>query len=355
MEEILNGVGDDEPPCWHWQLRNRIKTVDQLNEFFGTNLESKFNFPISITPYYAGVCKNSEALKKTVIPSLEELKCSKGESEDPLNEEEDSPIKGIVHRYPDRVLFLVSNMCSVMCRYCCRSRMVDNCLSFDYDQIENGIKYIKENECIRDVLISGGDPLVLSDEKLEWILSELRSIEHVEILRIGTKVPVVLPMRINLKLVNMLKKYHPLFMSIHFTHPDEITKEVKNACNLLADYGIPLGSQTVLLKGVNDNIDIMKSLFQKLLTLRCRPYYLYLMDMIIGGSHFRTSIEKGLEIIKSLRGFTTGYGIPTLVIDAPGGGGKIPLQPNYIDGCKDGNLVLKNYKYELCEYPLGSD
>jgi lysine 2,3-aminomutase len=277
---------------------------------------------------------------------------SPGEASDPLSEGNHSPVPNIVHRYPDRVLFLVTGFCSVYCRYCTRSHMVakDKC-HIGIKAWESGLQYIREHPEIRDVLISGGDPLTMSDQQIEYLLARLRSIEHVEIIRIGTKVPVVLPQRITRSLVNIFRKYHPLYLSIHFTHPDEITPEVKEACDRLANAGIPLGSQTVLLKGINDDVTVMKKLMQGLLRIRVRPYYLYQCDPILGSAHFRTPIDKGLEIIRGLRGHTTGYAVPQYVVDAPGGGGKIPLLPDYFQGREDNYVMLKNYEGNIYKYP----
>ena len=264
---------------------------------------------------------------------------------------------GLVHRYPDRVLFLVTDFCSTYCRYCTRSCMVGNGkgLPFDRGQWEKAIAYIENSPAVRDVILSGGDPLTLSDEILEWLLSRLRKIRHVEFLRIGTKAPVVLPQRITPALTRMLKRYHPLWISIHFTHPDELTPETTLACDRLADAGIPLGSQTVLLSGINDDLDTMKRLMHGLLKIRVKPYYLYQCDPILGSSHFRTPVGKGLEIIRGLRGYTTGYAVPSYVIDAPGGGGKIPLLPEYIVGRDGDDLLLKNYEGNTYRYPDPGD
>jgi lysine 2,3-aminomutase len=258
-----------------------------------------------------------------------------------------------VHRYPDRVLFLVTGFCTTYCRYCTRSRMVGGSgdKSLKRSQLEEAIAYIERTPTVRDVLISGGDPLSLGDERLEWIVSSIRRIPHVEFVRIGSKVPVVMPQRITPALVKMLRKYHPLWMSIHFNHPDEITPEVAEACERLADAGIPLGSQSVLLKGVNDSVETMKRLVHNLLKIRVRPYYLYQCDPISGSGHFRASVEKGLEIIRGLRGHTTGYAVPQFVVDAPGGGGKIPLLPDYVAGREGSDLVLRNYEGKLFRYP----
>jgi lysine 2,3-aminomutase len=249
------------------------------------------------------------------------------------------------------VLFTVTQVCSNYCRYCTRSHSVGKLDKLGRQDFEKAFSYIAAHKEVRDVLISGGDPLTLSDEILDYILYNIRKIEHVEIIRIGTRVPVVLPQRITDNLVSILRKYHPLFISLHFSHPAEITRECAEACIKLADNGFPLGSQTVLLKGINDNVPVMKDLMHKLLKIRVRPYYLYQCDLIPGSSHFRTTVKRGLEIIKGLRGFTSGYAIPTFVVDAPGGGGKIPLLPNYVVEHNDEKIVLRNYKGVLCEYP----
>jgi lysine 2,3-aminomutase len=316
------------------------------------------NIPLSITPYYASLLAGrdpSRPLRRTVVPVIDECFRTGNEADDPLGEEHDSPVPGIVHRYPDRVLFLVTGLCSTYCRYCTRSRMVghEGERGFSTDQWEQAIAYISAHPEIRDVLLSGGDPLTLTDEQLEWLLARLAKIPHIELLRIGTKAPVVMPQRITPALTQMLKRHHPLWMSIHVTHPDELTPEMTQACMRLADAGIPLGSQTVLLAGINDDAQTMKQLMQGLLRIRVKPYYLYQCDPIPGSSHFRTPVSRGLEIIQGLRGHTTGYAVPTYVIDAPGGGGKIPLLPEYVVG-RDGNdLVLRNYEGQLYRYPDG--
>jgi len=319
-------------------------------------ITAKGQLPLAITPYYASLLDKDnprQPIRRTVVPVTTEQIVSPGEAEDPLGEEHDTPVPGLVHRYPDRVLFLVTDFCSTYCRYCTRSRMVGNGKKegFDVRRWERAIAYIESSPSVRDVLLSGGDPLTLSDESLEWLLSRLRRIPHVELIRIGTKVPVVLPQRIMPSLTRMLKKYHPLWMSIHVTHPDELTAETSQACERLADTGIPLGSQTVLLSGINDDVPTMKRLVQGLLKIRVKPYYLYQCDPILGSAHFRTPVEKGLEIIQGLRGHTTGYAVPTYVIDAPGGGGKIPLLPDYVAGRDGDDLLLRNYEGHIYRYP----
>ena len=349
---------------WRWQLRNRITTTGGLERIIRLSDAERraltrdgHSLPFAITPYYASlldVNDPQQALRRTVVPVTSECLHSAGESHDPLGEDCDSPVPGLVHRYPDRVLFLVTEFCSTYCRYCTRSRMVGQRqkATFPMQQWEAAIAYIEANGAVRDVLLSGGDPLTLPDEKLEYLLMRLRRIPHVEIIRIGTKVPMVLPHRITFALTRMLKRYHPLMISIHCTHPAELTSEVKEACTRLADAGIPLGSQTVLLAGVNDQVETMKDLVHGLLRIRVRPYYLYQCDPILGSGHFRTPVEKGLEIIQGLRGHTTGYAVPTYVIDAPGGGGKIPLLPEYVVGREGSDLLLKNYTGQIYRYPL---
>jgi lysine 2,3-aminomutase len=346
---------------WKWQLRNAITTIDELKKIMKLSEKEimainnlKGRLPLRITPYFASLIydsKPSHPLRRNVIPVVEELIETSSEQSDPLHEKSFSPVKGIVHRYPDRVLFTVTQVCSNYCRYCTRSHSVGKLDKLGRQDFEKAFNYIASHKEVRDVLISGGDPLTLTDDTLDYILSNIRSIEHVEIIRIGTRVPVVLPQRITDNLISVLRKYHPLLLSLHFSHPDEITEECAKACNKLADGGFPLGSQTVLLKGINDNVPVMKELMHKLLKVRVRPYYLYQCDLIPGSGHFRTTVRKGIEIIKGLRGFTSGYAVPTFVVDAPGGGGKIPLLPDYVVEHNDEKIVLRNYKGVLCEYP----
>ncbi|MBE0585604.1 MAG: KamA family radical SAM protein, partial [Desulfofustis sp.] len=310
--------------------------------------------PLAITPYYASLIDPDDPdqpIRRAMIPVAAELLVSPGEAQDPLGEDSHSPVKGLIHRYPDRVLFLVTDYCSSYCRYCTRSRMVGKRKSAGKQQWQRGIDYIAAHPEVRDVLISGGDPLTLSDGQLDWLLGKLRAIDHVELIRIGTKVPMVLPQRITPALVKVLKKYHPLWISIHSMHPDELTVEARRACIMLADAGIPLGSQTVLLAGINDSVGTMKRLMHELVKIRVKPYYLYQCDPIIGSSHFRTSVAKGLEIYQGLRGHTTGYAVPTYVIDAPGGGGKIPLLPETMIGWEGSDLLLRNYEGRIFRYP----
>ncbi|HTX87359.1 MAG TPA: KamA family radical SAM protein [Bacteroidales bacterium] len=347
---------------WHWQLKNSVTTLEQLSRFLRLS-ENEIrpktgvndSLPVRITPYYLSLLdkyNTEQPLRKSAVPVFDEFITSPGEASDPLSEGHHSPVPNLVHRYPDRVLFLATGFCSTYCRYCTRSHMVakDKC-HVGTKAWEPALQYIEQNPVVRDVLISGGDPLTLPDMQIEYLLSRLRAIEHVEIIRIGTKVPAVLPQRITKPLLNLLRKYHPLYLSIHFTHPDEITPEVKEACEKLANAGIPLGSQTVLLKGVNDEVATMKKLMHLLLMIRVRPYYLYQCDPILGSAHFRTTVEKGLEIIRGLRGHTSGYAVPQYVIDAPGGGGKIPLLPDYTQGREENYVLLKNYEGKVFRYP----
>lgn len=348
---------------WVWQMKNRITCLSELERFVELDSEERaafesmqHNLPFAITPYYLRLvdpANSNHALRRCIIPTRREQIRSVGESADPLGEDHDSPVPGLVHRYPDRVLFLSTSVCSTYCRYCTRSRLVGHHAhqSSTKDRWEKCIEYIEQNAEIRDVLISGGDPLTLGDGALEWLLGRLRAIQHVEIIRIGTKVPAVIPQRVTRDLVRVLKKFHPLWISIHFTHPEELTKEASIACSRLADAGIPLGSQTVLLKGINDDVQTLRSLFLGLMQMRVRPYYLYQCDPIVGSDHFRTSVDKGLDIIRGLRGHISGYAVPTYVIDAPGGGGKIPLLPDYNLGQEDGCVVLRNYENRLFRYP----
>jgi lysine 2,3-aminomutase len=364
QRRFFPGASEQEWNDWRWQIRNRVKDLKTLETMINLSederdaiLRHRGSLPVGINPYYTSLLdpdNPSHPLRLTVIPVCGEYARLPGEADDPLGEDAHSPVPGLVHRYPDRVLFLITGFCSVYCRYCTRSRMVGHPggeYRFSTDQWERAVAYIEATPSIRDVLLSGGDPLTISDEKLAWLLDRLRRIPHVEFLRLGTKVPAVLPQRITPSLVRMLKRFHPLWMSVHFTHPVELTPEVRQACERLADAGIPLGSQTVLLARVNDDIDTMRRLMHGLLTMRVKPYYLYQCDPISGSGHFRTPVEKGLEIIRGLRGFTSGYAVPTYVIDAPGGGGKIPLQPEYVIGRDGDDLLLKNYEGHIYRYP----
>lgn len=348
---------------WRWQNRHRVRTLADLERMILLSEDETAAIkrhtgalPVGITPYYASLLSRDDPeqpLRRTVVPVLGEYEVSRGENDDPLGEDTHSPVPGLVHRYPDRVLLLVTNFCSVYCRYCTRARMVGSVgeRSVKKTDIEAAIEYIERTPAVRDVLISGGDPLSLDDDRLHYILKRLRKIPHVEFLRIGSKQPVVQPMRVTPQLTRILKRYHPLWMSLHFTHPDELTPEVADACGRLADAGIPLGSQTVLLRGVNDDLETMKRLVHGLLRIRVKPYYLYQCDPISGSAHFRTPVSKGVELIRGLRGHTTGYAVPTFVVDAPAGGGKIPIAPDYVAGYEGGDLLLSSYDGGTYRYP----
>jgi lysine 2,3-aminomutase len=349
---------------WRWQLRNSIRDLAALARIFSLSDDERRaverhrgTLPVGITPYYASLLDLDDPrdpLRRTMVMVTDEYRRAPEEVVDPLNEDRDSPVPGLVHRYPDRVLLLVTGACAVYCRYCTRSRMVGfpgGEYQFSTGQWQTAIDYIAATPGIRDVLLSGGDPLLLSDERLEWLLARLRAIPHVEFLRIGTKIPPALPQRITPALVRMLKKFHPIWMSLHFTHPAELTPEVADACARLADAGLPLGSQTVLLAGVNDEVATLKRMFHGLLRMRVRPYYLYQADPVVGTAHFRVPVARGLEIVRGLRGHTTGYAVPSYVIDAPGGGGKIALLPNDLVGRDGHDVLVRNYAGELYRYP----
>jgi lysine 2,3-aminomutase len=349
---------------YKWQLNNSIRSIESFERFTGITftkneqpmLEKTIQkFPLSITPYYASLIKQEnfrcDPIFKQAFPDPAELTITNCDMKDPLHEDKDSPVKGITHRYPDRVLFLVSNSCAMYCRHCTRKRKVGDPEQIpSKQQIIHGIRYIEEHREIRDVLLSGGDPLMLPDDYLDWILTELTSIQHVEVVRIGSRIPVVLPYRITDELALMLKKHHPLWLNTQFNHPRELTLSSREAIRKLADAGIPLGNQSVLLAGVNDCPQIMKVLNQKLVQNRIRPYYLFQCDLSEGLSHFRTPIGRGIEIMESLVGHTSGFAIPRYVVDAPGGGGKIPIMPNYILSQSANKVVLRNYEGVITTY-----
>jgi len=340
---------------WRELLKKSFVSAEELSEKFGVPLDEikkvEKTFPIKITPYYMSLIKEKgDPIYRQVVPDISELEGDDVLFADPLAEDTDSPVSNIVHRYPDRCLFLVSCSCASNCRFCTRKRKVGDPTKINSAFIDEGIEYIRNHPEIRDVIISGGDPLLLSDEKLDSLLGSLRAIPHLEILRIGSRVPCFLPQRVTKKLAAVLKKHHPLFMNVHFNHPDELTQEACDALGKLSDAGIPLGSQTVLLKGVNDDPAVMKKLMQKLLRARVKPYYLYQADMVFGTEHFRTPVEKGIEMIQSLRGWTSGMAVPHFVIDAPGGGGKIPLLPEYVCHADENEVLMKNYEGNLYKY-----
>jgi lysine 2,3-aminomutase len=360
-------VADTEWNDWRWQLKHRITSLDQLQrlmptltpeEHAGTMLANT-KLALAITPYFFNLIDPADEfcpIRWQVIPRIEETLTASWEFTDPCGEDSHSPVPGLVHRYPDRVLFLVTDRCAAYCRYCTRSRLVSNASGYDFHpEFDRQIDYIRRTPQIRDVLLSGGDPLLLSDNKLEYLLRQLRSIPHVEFIRIGTRIPVFLPQRITPDLCAMLRQFHPLFISIHSNHPRELTIEVRDALGRLADAGIPLGNQSVLLRHVNDRPELMKAHVQKLLLCRVRPYYIYQCDLIAGSAHLRTSVRQGLHIVDKLRGHTTGYAVPQYVIDAPGGGGKVPVSPEYVLSRNNDRVVIRNYEGKIFEYPEAGD
>ncbi len=356
------GVSDDEWNSHTWQLKNRVTTLEQLEEHLELSekersgvLLSGTKLAMAITPHFFNLIDREDPecpIRRQVIPRVEETWTSPYEMADPCGEDDSMPVPGLVHRYPDRVLFLVTDRCAAYCRYCTRSRVVSGAgeqeLETDH---EAAFRYLEEHTEIRDVLLSGGDPLLFSDKKLEKILERLRSIKHIEFLRIGSRVPIFLPQRITPKLCEMLQKYHPLFLSVHVNHPRELTLEVKEGLERLANHGVPMGNQSVFLRGVNDDVETMKTLVHKLLMCRVRPYYLYQLDLIQGSSHLQAPVAKGIEIIEGLRGHTTGYAIPQFVIDAPGGGGKVPVNPDYVLQQNSERVVIRNFEGKTFEYP----
>ncbi len=351
---------------WQWQLRNRITSLGQLHGVVTLTPEEEegvaeclARLRMAITPYYASLIDPDDPncpVRRQAIPVVQELHLGDSDMADPLDEDVDSPVPHVTHRYPDRVLFLVTSVCSMYCRHCTRRRFAGHTdRAISRDEIMEGVRYVQNTPQVRDVLISGGDPLTLTDDALEFIVRELRAIPHVEIIRIGTRTPVVMPQRITDELCAMLKKYHPIWLNTHFNHPKEITPESRRACEMLVDAGIPVGNQSVLLKGVNDCPHIMKKLVHELVKMRVRPYYLYQCDLSTGIEHFRTSVGKGIEIIERLRGHTSGFAVPTYVIDAPGGGGKIPVAPEYLISQTDTQVILRNYEGVITAYTEPSD
>ena len=351
----------DQWETYRWQMANRIQTVEQLRQVIRLTPSEEHavtrragRFIMGIPPYWAALMDPDDPtcpIRRQAVPVEEEYRLSPNDMIDPLGEDSHMPVPGLVHRYPDRVLLLVVEICSMYCRFCTRSRVVGTNAGFSKSiNIDHAIDYIKSHRKIRDVLISGGDPLTLSDERLDEILTKLKAIPHVEFVRIGTRNPVTLPYRVTESLCHVLTKHKPVWMSLHFNHPKEVTPQVKGACGMLADSGVPLGSQTVLMKGINDRAAIMKKLFHELLKIRVRPYYIYQCDPVKGTAHFRTPVAEGIQIIEKLRGHTTGYAVPTFVVDGPGGGGKIPLMPNYVVSVKDGVWTLRNFSGKLFAY-----
>ncbi|MBO7323350.1 MAG: lysine 2,3-aminomutase [Bacteroidales bacterium] len=354
-------VTDQQWNDWKWQVKNRIETLDQLKKYITLTPEEEegvkktlSTLRMAITPYYLSLIDPENPncpVRRQAIPTGAETYQSAADLLDPLHEDEDSPTPGLTHRYPDRVLMLITDMCSMYCRHCTRRRFAgqkDD--ESPADKIEKCIEYVERTPTVRDVLLSGGDALMVSDEKLEYIISRLRAIPHVEIIRIGSRTPVVCPQRITDDLVNMLKKYHPIWLNTHFNHPNEVTEESAAACAKLANAGIPLGNQSVLLRGVNDCVNVMKRLVHALVKMRVRPYYIYQCDLSMGLEHFRTPVSKGIEIIEGLRGHTSGYAVPTFVVDAPGGGGKTPVMPQYVVSQSPGKVVLRNFEGVITTY-----
>jgi lysine 2,3-aminomutase len=356
------GVAPEDWADWKWQLRHRVTKLAQLEEKLTLQPEERAGVLLSgdklslgVTPHFFNLIDPENPhcpIRRQVIPRLEEATTHEGEMADPCGEDAHMPVPGLVHRYPDRVLFLVTDRCAAYCRYCTRSRVVSGAGEQElHTDFEAAFRYLEKHTEVRDVLFSGGDALLFSDDKLEYLLQRVRSIPHIEFLRIGSRVPIFLPQRITPELCRMLQKYHPLWMSVHVNHPRELTLEVREGLERLANHGVPLGNQSVLLRDVNDNLETMKTLVHKLLQCRVRPYYLYQCDLIRGSAHLRTSVRKGIEIIEGLRGHTSGYAIPQFVIDAPGGGGKVPINPGYVLYHDEEKVVLRNYEGRIFEYP----
>lgn len=358
---LFKDVSQEDWNDWRWQLRHAIRDIPTLEKVIILTDEEKENlsktlkkFKMAITPYYAALMDKEDKncpVRMLAVPVLNELFVDPSDLDDPLHEDVDSPVPGLTHRYPDRALLLVTHECSMYCRHCTRRRIVgDSSEKMDNKHLEQAFEYIRNTPQLRDIVISGGDPLILSDEKLDYILTELRKIEHIEIIRIGSRMPVVLPQRITDEFCEMLKKHHPIYVNTHFNHPKEITEDAKIACEKLANAGVNVGNQSVLLKGINDCSNIMKKLVHELLRIRVRPYYIYQCDLSEGISHFRTTISKGIEIIENLRGHTSGLAVPTFVVDAPGGGGKIPVMPTYLISQNEKRVVLRNYEGVITTY-----
>jgi lysine 2,3-aminomutase len=353
-------VPDDKWNNWRWQLSHRLNSPEDIEQVIAISeserraLTASHLFRVDITPYFISLIDPddpADPIRRQVIPTADEMQPFVGMMGDSLAEDAHSPVPGLIHRYPDRVLMLVTTQCASYCRYCTRSRIVGNSAEqFSRAEFEMQLDYLRRTPQVRDVLLSGGDPLTLAPKLLEELIARIREIEHIEIIRIGTRVPVFMPMRVDDELCSMLSKYHPLWMNIHVNHPNEITQELADACDKLTRAGIPLGNQSVLLAGVNDCVHIQRKLVQDLVRIRVRPYYLYQCDLVEGSGHFRTPVAKGIEIIEGLRGHTSGYAIPTFVVDAPGGGGKIPLMPNYWMSQSDHKLVLRNFEGFITTY-----
>lgn len=360
-KKLFPNVSDAEWNDWKWQVKNRIETLDELKKYVSLTQEEEegvvktlSTLRMAITPYYLSLIDPNNPncpVRKQCIPTGAETHQAEADLLDPLHEDEDSPVPGLTHRYPDRVLFLITDMCSMYCRHCTRRRFAgQKDAASPRERIDNAIEYIAKTPQVRDVLLSGGDALMVSDQTIEYILQRLRAIPHVEIIRFGTRTPVVCPQRVTPELCDMLKKYHPIWLNTHFNHPQEITEESAAACARLADAGIPLGNQSVLLRGINDCVHVMRHLVQKLVAIRVRPYYIYQCDLSMGLEHFRTPVSKGIEIIEGLRGHTSGYAVPTFVVDAPGGGGKTPVMPTYVISQSPKRVVLRNFEGVITTY-----
>ena len=365
-KQLFPDVTDEQWNDWKWQVKNRIETLEELKKYVKLSAEEEEGVKqtlktlrMAITPYYLSLINPDDPcdpIRRQCIPTGAETHQAAADLLDPLHEDEDSPTPGLTHRYPDRVLLLITDMCSMYCRHCTRRRFAgqtDN--ECGLDRIEKALEYIRNTPTVRDVLLSGGDALMVSDKRLEYIISELRKIPHVEIVRLGTRTPVVCPQRITPELCDMLKKYHPIWINTHFNHPNEVTPESSRACEMLANAGIPLGNQSVLLRGVNDCVHVMKKLVHEIVKIRVRPYYIYQCDLSMGLEHFRTPVSKGIEIIEGLRGHTSGYCVPTFVVDAPGGGGKTPVMPQYIISQAPGRVVLRNFEGVITTYTEPTD
>lgn len=358
-----SGVDVDDWQDWRWQMRNRITTLAELAERLELTeseregcLLAGNRLSLAVTPYFFNLIDPKDPdcpVRRQVIPRKDEYYTAPEELLDPVGEEGSMAVDGLVHRYPDRCLFLVTNVCAAYCRYCTRSRLVSNAQGYDFHpNFENALKYIEEHPEIRDVLLSGGDPLLLSDKKLDYLLGRLRQIEHVEFIRIGSRIPVFMPQRVTPELEDVFRRHGPIWMSIHVNHPKECTEELYQATERLSMAGVPLGNQSVLLRDINDDVETMTSLVHRLLMMRVRPYYLYQADLITGTSHFRADVEKGIEIVRALRGHSTGYAVPQFTIDAPGGGGKIPINPEYVQEITDTEIVMRNFEGKEYRYPL---
>ena len=365
-KELFPNVTDEQWNDWTWQVKNRIETLDQLKQYISLTKEEEDGvnktlqtLRMAITPYYLSLIDPNDPycpIRRQAIPTAAEVHQSPADLLDPLHEDEDSPVPGLTHRYPDRVLLLITDQCSMYCRHCTRRRFAgQHDCQMPQDRIQKAIDYIARTPQVRDVLLSGGDALMVNDKVLESIIQRLRAIPHVEIIRLGTRTPVVCPQRITDDLCNMLKKYHPIWVNTHFNHPNEITPEATEACAKLANAGIPLGNQSVLLRGVNDCVHVMKTLVQGLVKIRVRPYYIYQCDLSMGLEHFRTPVSKGIEIIENLRGHTSGYAVPTFVVDAPGGGGKTPVMPTYVISQSPNKVILRNFEGVITTYTEPTD